>query len=124
MKKFSFFGLLFTLFIMVLVTLFIAVPQALSRSPDTSPGLILNMATFSSIDQSMATFQAIEYNLFNYTDLFEHQTLKRISPRLVYCPIIQPFGIIEYTVKHQESNVRVKDPGLAVVTIIRPILLL
>ena len=75
MKKYSLFEFMFTLFIFALVVLFMAVPQALSRSPDLSP--ILGIL---DIEQSQATFQAIENQLFyNVTNARQEIILFRES---------------------------------------------
>ncbi len=55
MKKLFSFALSFL--VVAVLILFMAVPQALSRSPDTRPILILNIGP-------LATFQAIENQLF------------------------------------------------------------
>ena len=100
MKKFSLWTLLFSFFVVFALILFTVSTQALSRSPDKMPygsGLILDI-------ELLAMFQVIE-------------------KQFIYTNINIPSIKINFIVKAQETNVMIKDSGIAKV-ILWPVLLL
>ncbi len=95
MKKYSLFEFMFTLFIFALVVLFMAVPQALSRSPDTTSILILNI-------EPLTTFQAIENQFIPVFSLLELSNTRQ-STRSLTAMLIK---ISAYLLKRLSSPFR------------------